>query len=189
MFAQSRRARFEPGARPFVRPQRFSHEPVCHPGSRRTAAWSDWALNSPSGRSILFSILSLAIIVERVIALRRIRRFAESAHYPDVRAIFCGRASSSEKPFRARRAQTIARRRVRAARQSAAIARGDGAPDHASDRGACSFNLPILATAASTAPYIGLFGTVLGILSAFRQIAQSGTDRREPSSPAASPNR
>jgi biopolymer transport protein ExbB len=35
-------------------------------------------------------------------------------------------------------------------------------------------HLPYLATIASTAPYIGLFGTVLGILSAFRQIAATG---------------
>jgi biopolymer transport protein ExbB/TolQ len=34
--------------------------------------------------------------------------------------------------------------------------------------------LPILATVASTAPYIGLFGTVLGILSAFSEIARTG---------------
>jgi len=35
-------------------------------------------------------------------------------------------------------------------------------------------NLSYLATIASTSPYIGLFGTVLGILSAFRRIAASG---------------
>jgi biopolymer transport protein ExbB/TolQ len=37
-------------------------------------------------------------------------------------------------------------------------------------------NLPYLATIASTAPYVGLFGTVLGILDAFRKIAQAGGD-------------
>jgi biopolymer transport protein ExbB len=37
-----------------------------------------------------------------------------------------------------------------------------------------SRNLSILATIASTAPYIGLFGTVLGILMAFREIAATG---------------
>jgi biopolymer transport protein ExbB/TolQ len=35
-------------------------------------------------------------------------------------------------------------------------------------------NLPILATIASTAPYVGLFGTVLGILQAFAKIATTG---------------
>jgi biopolymer transport protein ExbB len=35
-------------------------------------------------------------------------------------------------------------------------------------------NLSILATIASTAPYVGLFGTVLGILSAFATIARTG---------------
>jgi biopolymer transport protein ExbB/TolQ len=39
---------------------------------------------------------------------------------------------------------------------------------------ALQFNLPMLATAATTAPYVGLFGTVLGILAAFREIAESG---------------
>jgi biopolymer transport protein ExbB/TolQ len=35
-------------------------------------------------------------------------------------------------------------------------------------------NLPYLASVASTAPYVGLFGTVLGILEAFRRIAATG---------------
>jgi len=35
-------------------------------------------------------------------------------------------------------------------------------------------NLPTLATVASTAPYVGLLGTVLGILEAFHTIAVTG---------------
>jgi biopolymer transport protein ExbB/TolQ len=39
---------------------------------------------------------------------------------------------------------------------------------------ALTHNLSVLGTVASTAPYIGLFGTVLGILDAFERIASSG---------------
>jgi len=37
-----------------------------------------------------------------------------------------------------------------------------------------SRGLPVLATVGSTAPFIGLFGTVLGIMNAFIEIAESG---------------
>jgi biopolymer transport protein TolQ len=36
------------------------------------------------------------------------------------------------------------------------------------------FRLPLLATVSSAAPYVGLFGTVLGIIDAFREIGNSG---------------
>mgnify|MGYP000258267914 CR=1 FL=1 len=35
--------------------------------------------------------------------------------------------------------------------------------------------LPLLATVGSTAPFIGLFGTVWGIMSAFRSIGATGS--------------
>ncbi|MFI5400658.1 MAG: MotA/TolQ/ExbB proton channel family protein, partial [SAR324 cluster bacterium] len=34
--------------------------------------------------------------------------------------------------------------------------------------------LPVLATVSSSAPYVGLFGTVLGVIAAFRDIGVSG---------------
>ncbi len=36
-------------------------------------------------------------------------------------------------------------------------------------------NLPFLATTGSTAPFIGLFGTVIGIMNSFREIGRIGT--------------
>jgi biopolymer transport protein ExbB/biopolymer transport protein TolQ len=39
---------------------------------------------------------------------------------------------------------------------------------------AASRGLPVLATVGSTAPFVGLFGTVAGIVNAFRQMAVSG---------------
>ncbi len=40
--------------------------------------------------------------------------------------------------------------------------------------------LPFLATTASAAPFIGLFGTVIGIMSAFHGIGQQGSARGDP---------
>jgi biopolymer transport protein TolQ len=39
---------------------------------------------------------------------------------------------------------------------------------------ALEHRLPVLATVSSSAPYVGLFGTVLGIIEAFRDIGNSG---------------
>ncbi len=117
---------------------------------------------------VLFSILSLAIIVERVIALRRVRAL-ENAQFPDTRdflrtnQLFEGNAPCQ------RIAAAGWNHRATPMRMREAMERATTL-----EIAALSFNLPILATAASTAPYIGLFGTVLGILAAFRQIAQSG---------------
>ena len=117
---------------------------------------------------VLFSILSLAIIVERVIALRRARAL-ENARYSDTRDFLrSGQLFEGEAPC-----QNIAaagwEHRAHPARMREAMER-----QTTLEIAALGFNLPILATAASTAPYIGLFGTVLGILAAFRQISQSG---------------
>ncbi|MBW3635179.1 MAG: MotA/TolQ/ExbB proton channel family protein [Armatimonadetes bacterium] len=125
---------------------------------------------------ILFSVVSVAVMIERVLVLRRLRRLEES-DFTSIRAALIqgdgetlrAIALSSAAPSAGVLAtglefQDAGEARVREAMNqevSVQIA-------------ALQHNLPILATAASTAPYIGLFGTVLGILSAFRDIAESG---------------
>lgn len=125
---------------------------------------------------ILFSILSLAVIVERIFILRRLER-AEANDFPLLR-----------EALTRRQLEKLQSHLVSSATPSAAIVRAG--LHHQSDGEArmrevmglettvqtahLQSNLPILATAATTAPYIGLFGTVLGILEAFREIAQSG---------------
>ena len=117
---------------------------------------------------IVLSILSVAVIVERALVLRRTRR-AENALYPQLLERLPHLKDADKAPC-----GVIAREglrhlatnpaRIREATESAATLQIAG----------LAFNLPILATAASTAPYIGLFGTVLGILAAFGEIARSG---------------
>lgn len=125
---------------------------------------------------ILFSILSLAIFVERIWILRRLRR-AEAADFPVVRESLArhqpdalrGHLTSSIAPSVA-----ILRAGLNNQDDGEARLREAMSLETTAQIANLQSNLPILATAATTAPYIGLFGTVLGILSAFRQIAQSG---------------
>lgn len=125
---------------------------------------------------ILFSILSLAVIVERILVLRRLQK-SERADFPVLREALARRQLD------ALNVQLIS-----SAAPSAAVLRaglGNQNDGEMRMREAMSLettaqiaglqaNLPVLATAATTAPYVGLFGTVLGILAAFREIAQSG---------------
>lgn len=115
---------------------------------------------------LLFSVASVAVIFERALSLRRVAQLekTEFARLRDLRletknlapcaAIWRAGLENREKgENRMREAMGL--------ELNAQIA-------------ALKHNLPILATAASTAPYIGLFGTVLGILAAFREIAATG---------------
>ena len=115
---------------------------------------------------ILLSILSVAVIIERALFLRRVRR-SEAAIYPQLieRLPLVNEPSNAPCAVIARAAIGQSNpARIREATESATTLQ----------IAALQFNLPILATAASTAPYIGLFGTVLGILAAFGEIARSG---------------
>lgn len=122
-----------------------------------------------------FSIASFAVIAERLWMLSRIRA-AEARDYRLLRTAFANRdalnlrtiSNASASPSAAVVAVGMeylssGEARLREATQSEVGAQIEG----------LQHNLPILATAASTSPYVGLFGTVLGILAAFRDIAQT----------------
>jgi biopolymer transport protein ExbB/TolQ len=98
---------------------------------------------------ILASVVSVAVIVERLWTLRR---EGASGQESAKRAFDIGSQKSAgrlhESVGRAVTLETMALQK----------------------------NLPYLATIASTAPYVGLFGTVLGILDAFGKIARAGGD-------------
>ena len=117
---------------------------------------------------IAFSIASLAVIVERVLALRRVRR-DESAYFPQLLARLPAIDTQSKAPC-----AHIARAGIRHLHVQTARIREATESATTLEIARLQFNLPILASAASTAPYIGLFGTVLGILAAFGEIARSG---------------
>ncbi len=125
---------------------------------------------------ILFSVLSLAVMVERILVLRRLAR-AEAEDFPVLRE------SLARRQLDALNVQLVSSAAPSAAILRAGLAhQNDGEArmreamslETAAQIAGLQANLPVLATAATTAPYVGLFGTVLGILAAFREIAQSG---------------
>lgn len=117
---------------------------------------------------IVFSIVSLAVIVERALVLRRVRR-EEAALYPALLKNLRAANEADKAPCAA-----IARAGVEQLQRNPARIREATESATTLQIARLQFNLPILASAASTAPYIGLFGTVLGILAAFGEIARSG---------------
>ncbi len=125
---------------------------------------------------LLFSALSLAVFAERLLVLRRLGR-AETRDFPPLRDALVrrdfgdlhARLSTSAAPSAA-----VLRAGLAAQNEGEARLREVMELEMATQNALLQSNLPILATAATTAPYIGLFGTVLGILAAFREIAQSG---------------
>jgi biopolymer transport protein ExbB len=125
---------------------------------------------------ICFSIASIAVIVERSITLRRVKQ-TEDRDYRSLREALWKKQSDA--------VRTLAL----ASSAPSAVALGAGMSHGSEDQeivreaiaqevvvqtSELQSNLPILATVASTAPYIGLFGTVLGILDAFHTIAATG---------------
>ena len=125
---------------------------------------------------ILFSALSIGVMIERALTLKRVR----AAEARDYRAL--------RDAVRARQLETV---RACAAGGASPVAAATQAGLNASDLGEAEMNdaidqevsmqgaelgrnLSILGTVASVAPYVGLFGTVLGILDAFAKIAASG---------------
>jgi len=125
---------------------------------------------------VVFSMASLSVVVERLVVLRRLR-LAEDRDFPLIREALSKRdlprlralVEKSDAPSTQVLAVGVEHLKGTEARLREAAAGEVGVQIEG-----LSHNLPILATAASTAPYVGLFGTVLGILGAFRDIAQTG---------------
>jgi biopolymer transport protein ExbB len=122
------------------------------------------------------SVASVAVMIERVWTLLRLKRL-EMATYPDIRDALTRRdfaalnriAAESEAPCAGVLKVGLEHLEAGEVRLREAMNQEVG-----HQLAALQHNLPILASAASTAPYIGLFGTVLGILAAFRDIARTG---------------
>ena len=124
---------------------------------------------------IIFSIVSVGVIIERLINLRRMRRI-EDSEYSELRKVLNG-ATADEAETRIAASPAPSATAVQAGLDlknanedfvHEAVTQGIEVQSAVLHR-----NLPILATIASTAPYVGLFGTVLGILQAFDTIAKT----------------
>lgn len=125
---------------------------------------------------ILFSVVSVGVMLESALNLRKIARL-EEAEFRALRALLTrGEHNAAHSTIAASNAPSILAlqeglelRPINPEAVPEAIQQGIEV-----QCAALQGHLPILATVASTAPYIGLFGTVLGILSAFAEIARTG---------------
>jgi len=128
------------------------------------------------GILILFSLVSVAVMIERAWTLKRVRE-REERDYRHLRDALRNRqreavqacAAAGDSPVAAAVQAGIGASDLGEAEMSDAIDQEVSMQNAELGR-----NLPVLATIASVAPYIGLFGTVLGILSAFAKIAETG---------------
>src|SRR4028118_1239576 len=125
---------------------------------------------------VVYSVVSVAVMIERALSLKRVRRL-EDAEYASLRGHLTRRNFDGASAFIASGSapSTVA--------VAAGLSHDDASPEVVRDAvnqevvmqsNALTHNLSVLGTVASTAPYIGLFGTVLGILDAFERIAASG---------------
>lgn len=123
----------------------------------------------------IFSIASVGVMIERALTLARIRRI-EDADYSALRDMILKNQDE------ALRASVAASQAPSAMALQAGLDLHNTNPDLMHEAitqeievqcAELGRNLPILATIASTAPYVGLFGTVLGILNAFSEIART----------------
>ncbi|MDR3706846.1 MAG: MotA/TolQ/ExbB proton channel family protein [Capsulimonadaceae bacterium] len=128
----------------------------------------------------LYSVLVVAVVVERLLTLNQVSGQERSGYKAVIGVLTAGRSTS------------IAAALAQAARYQASpscvalLVAGETLkrlPPHAALAAEQTFasraaglrrGLPAIASVASTAPYVGLFGTVLGILAAFHTIAMTG---------------
>lgn len=138
---------------------------------RTGASWVLWLL-------VAMSLVSLTVMIERAIAFRSLR-----SDLSEVRQAL--RDSLREGGFaRARLVlagcpHPAARVVLRGMDEPEAATRSQQARDamaseSAAQRGACEQRLGLLATLGANAPFLGLLGTVVGILQAFDNLGRSG---------------
>jgi biopolymer transport protein ExbB/TolQ len=133
-----------------------------------------WGVGLAEGVLVSYSLASVAIMIERAITLRRTRR-EEEVEYR--RLLEAGKdvtrlrslSAAGDSPVSHTCRAGLAALPTTEERLKEAIGQEITLQTALLQR-----NFSHLATIASTAPYIGLFGTVLGILEAFRKIAASG---------------
>ena len=134
----------------------------------RNAGWVAWPL-------ALCSVLALAIILERLFTLARMQKIEDAAfaalqtalEKPDSTAPLDPNLAAAPVAHIVRTLQTLRGADRESFQQTADIAL-------AMQRLRLRRYLGTLATIGSTSPFIGLFGTVLGVMSAFQSMGKSG---------------
>ncbi len=147
-----------------------------------------WATMGMTARGVIvvlvtMSIASLAIAAERGWVLRRMRRDSKT-FLEEWRQVTGGRGYGAGAEVAAEYPRSPAAAAVTAATAAMLRARteaaGLAASTHAIRRVGLETateakrGMALLATVGSTAPFVGLFGTVVGIVNAFRSMAASG---------------
>ncbi len=132
------------------------------------AGWVAWPLG-------LFSIVALAVVLERLFVLARLRQLEE-------RAFMILQLALEKDDEAMRRDPQIAGAPVTQVMETLLTMRGASEDSIqqaaeiaiAGQRMRFRRYMNTLATIGSTAPFVGLFGTVLGVMSAFQTLSQSG---------------
>jgi biopolymer transport protein ExbB len=125
---------------------------------------------------LLCSILSVAIVIDRIMVLYRAGR-ADGALAGVLEGLLAGdqvtaaesQCQRADGPLARAMQAALAPPKGRADRRQGALERA-----LSREAGRMERHLPILATIGSVSPFIGLFGTVLGIMRAFRDISAAG---------------
>ncbi|MDP3418461.1 MotA/TolQ/ExbB proton channel family protein [Falsiroseomonas sp.] len=134
---------------------------------------ADWVVRTVMVMLVLASIWVWALALDRALRFRRLardaralRRFAEDGSPPAHDNAWAEVLVAAEHAAREVVGEPAAERRhhIASAARLAVVERTARA----------RHGLPVLASIASTAPFIGLFGTVWGIMNAFTAIARSG---------------
>jgi biopolymer transport protein ExbB/TolQ len=131
------------------------------------------------------SVLSCAIVVERAWVIRRARRGSRACSLTVAGHLKAGRLEAALEAARTAVATGAHVAPVFAAglaawRRASGTDEARDAAHEAGRNAALDFSdemrrgLPTLATVASTAPFVGLFGTTFGIMHAFEAMAKSG---------------
>jgi len=134
---------------------------------------ADWVVRAVMLLLLAASIGVWAVAIDRAMRFRRLRadaaalrRFAEGGAAPGAGNLWAGVPAAAEQAAREAAEEPTADRRAHIAGAAALAVREQA---EAARRG-----LPLLASIAASAPFIGLFGTVWGIMNAFTAIAASG---------------
>jgi len=127
------------------------------------------------GVLVLFSLISVAVMIERAINLRRMRRIEDSEYEALRNMLRLGQIEAAASCIAASQAPSVAAVQAGIDLKGAHpdLVHGAVTQEIEVQSAGLHRNLPVLATLASTAPYVGLFGTVVGILLAFYEIART----------------
>lgn len=123
---------------------------------------------------LAMSIFSVAIMVDRAMAMQR-ARLSAGDFIAEVVRILKARSPEAALEFCRRYSQPVAAAAAAVLEQKGGRVEKERALQHAVQcqiRGLESY-VPVLATIASAAPFVGLFGTVVGIIRAFYDIGKN----------------